>query len=107
MELTERKKKVLRSVVDLYIRTAEAITADVLPIQLRLKQATQQAGFPFLAADRTVFRWFLLSKQCHNHTLLYCGKICNRNELFLYMIPKTAQMSTIFQKSIAFFGEKV
>ena len=31
MELTERKKKVLRSVVDLYIRTAEPVAPRPLP----------------------------------------------------------------------------
>ena len=34
MELTERKKKVLRSVVDLYIRTAEPVGSKAIAAQM-------------------------------------------------------------------------
>ena len=37
MELTERKKKVLRSVVDLYIRTAEPVGTKALTQQPDMK----------------------------------------------------------------------
>ena len=71
MELTERKKKVLRSIVDLYIRTAEPVGSKLIASQLGVTQSVNSLSASNYA--RAV-------NQCKNYVETYFDDLNNNNK---------------------------
>ena len=67
MELTERKKKVLRSVVDLYIRTAEPVGSKAIAA-LPLERIVLETDCPYMAPEP------VRGTRCDSSLIRYVGE---------------------------------